>query len=244
MIKKYKDIEFYPLTEETQNVLAPVPSKKCVPDWYKKLKAINRPTFENISMVGALIGQTVKGCPPFFDGLTMGYMQRLWTDVVIKLEPDTTVSFKFARIPQPINVRDHIPDVKLNKDLINVEFTWQHPWGWNLPKGYSAIVIPPFNRFDLPFVGTGGILDAVVHTEISTKELPNVPFYLRKSAFDEKNELFLPMYTPMYQIIPFKRDDWKSTYSEFDKKRTFQLPVEGRFTGGYRKGYWKKKVWK
>jgi hypothetical protein len=69
-----------------------------------------------------------------------------------------------------------------------------------LPEGYSALYTQPFNRFELPFLTTSGIVDNdKVH-------LPGtMPFFVLKGVAG-----ILPAGTPYAQIIPFKREHWES----------------------------------
>jgi hypothetical protein len=79
-------------------------------------------------------------------------------------------------------------------------FAWYPDWAIELPEGYSALYTTPFNRFDLPFLMTTGIVD---NDKIN---LPGtMPFFIIKGF-----EGVIPAGTPYAQIIPFKREDWDS----------------------------------
>ena len=69
-----------------------------------------------------------------------------------------------------------------------------------LPPGYSALYTQPLNRFELPFLTMGGIVDNdKVH-------LPGtMPFFVLKSFTG-----VLPAGTPYAQIFPFCREHWSA----------------------------------
>jgi len=65
----------------------------------------------------------------------------------------------------------------------------------------------------------------------------NVPFFFSKDF-----EGIIPMGTPIAQIIPFKRDDWKSEIINDEVNYQSKIFNIGRvLNGAYRKKSWKKK---
>jgi hypothetical protein len=64
------------------------------------------------------------------------------------------------------------------------------------------------------------------------------PFYI-----DHNFEGIIPLGTPMFQMIPFKRDDWKSTIKEFNiteqKKKSYLSLRE--YWSVYKNHFWQKK---
>lgn len=88
-------------------------------------------------------------------------------------------------------------------------FAWYPDWAVELPEGYSALYTHPLNRFDLPFFMTIGIIDN------DKVNLPGtMPFFIAKGF-----EGTIPAGTPYAQIIPFKREDWKSEIIVEDIKK-------------------------
>ena len=90
----------------------------------------------------------------------------------------------------------------VDESFHSTEFVWQRPWSTILPDGYSAIIMHPLNRVDLPFITMSGIIDfdKSVHAPIG-----NIPFFIKKGFTG-----IIPAGTPMFQLIPFKRDNWNS----------------------------------
>jgi hypothetical protein len=99
-----------------------------------------------------------------------------------------------------IQVRMPMPGFKAPMGYHEVHFAWWADWAVELPAGYSALYSQPFNRFELPFITTSGIIDNdKVH-------LPGtMPFFVAKGF-----QGILPAGTPYAQIIPFKRENWES----------------------------------
>jgi hypothetical protein len=226
-------IVFLPSTKESSLVIEPpVSAKKVVPDWYKKIPAFDskNPEFDSNNEVAKV---TLKMCMPFFDATTGGYIQRTWTDIHIKRN-DNSVSYTFAQKPTIMEARDKT-SIPVTDNFYPIEFIWKNQWNARLPKGYSLLVTHPHNRLDLPFQTLSGIVDAdsFYHTAIG-----NIPFYIQKGF-----EGFIPAGTPMYQLIPVKRDDWQSEVAEYDEKETFRLNhiMARKFYGAYRSMFWHKK---
>lgn len=65
-------------TESLANTPKPLEAKKCIPEWYRKLK----PFSPKQSIVEA---GTVKKCIPFLDAVSHGYIIPLWTDLVVQV---------------------------------------------------------------------------------------------------------------------------------------------------------------
>ena len=82
-------------------------------------------------------------------------------------------------------------------------FHWNINWGPELPKGYSALYIPPLNNFSLPFITTSGIID---NDKLTTTG--RLPFFIKKNF-----EGTIKRGTEYINIIPFKREDWEAEYN-------------------------------
>lgn len=227
-----KEITFCPMSAETETIPPPKPAYHYIPEWYKNIKAFNddekKPTLEN----GFITNRTLKSCMPFLDSLKCGYIQEAWTDIIITFK-DESFSYHYSVGPEPMSYRDTV-SVNLPSVFAPFEFIWRLYWAPKLDDGYSALITQPFNRFDLPFVNTSGIIDAdkFFHTT------GNYPFYVYKDT-----EIFIPQGTPLYQIIPIKRDNWKSDIEDFDEKRSKKRAADAQrmFTGTYKKLFYQKK---
>lgn len=227
------NIEFFPSNELAENTIpCPKPAKLYIPDWYKDIKANN-----DIDLDGSSQSiSDIKRCMPFLDGLTSGYIQETWTEIGIRVNPDGSITYASATKPDIISSRE-ISSTPISNKYYQVEFLWKMHWLPKLPKGWSAIVTSPINRPDLPFTAFTGIIDSDnFHQTDGTGG--NYPFLIEQGF-----QGIIPIGTPMYQIIPFKREDWNSStaqYNEMDSIKKY-LKIKKYFINGYKKVHWQKK---
>jgi hypothetical protein len=226
-------IEFFAGSEEIFNhVPYPKPAKNHIPIWYKQISPIKK---ENVkyNVDGDLEGLNVKSCVPFIDAMTAGYIQETWQEIRISKD-NGTLTYGQPMTPNVIKARPKV-NVEISSNYYPVEFVWQSPWRSKVPKGYSILITHPLNRLDLPFTTMTGFIDAdhYYHTPIG-----NIPVFFHKD-FDGT----LPVGTPMYQIIPIKRDDWKSSQSKFNLLETEkrQREMSSYIWGRYRNFFHQKK---
>lgn len=231
-----KQIKFIPSSQEVADfVESPVPAKTEIPEWYKKVKPF-REKYAEIDDNGFLKNTSVKMCMPFFDALTGGYIQKTWTDIFVKRDSEGNLfDVYYSSTPPIIRVRDSA-NIPVDKDIFyDKEFVWQEPWMPKLPKGYSILYTQPLNRTNLPFLSLSSIVDAdnYYHTSFG-----QYPFYIHKNF-----EGLIPAGTPMYQMIPFKRESWKKSCFKFDseinEKNTRRMV--NNFWGIYKQNFWQKK---
>jgi hypothetical protein len=213
-------IIFVPGTKKIENsVMSPQPAKKFIPDWYKKIKVGK--DFPN-----------VKKCIPFLDSMSSGYIQTTWCDIIVTEEEDELKVFFDSEVP--ILGQRPTSDMPVDQSFYETEFVWQRPWSTILPDGYSAIIMHPLNRVDLPFITISGIIDfdKSIHAPIG-----NIPFFIKKGFTGT-----IPAGTPMFQMIPFKREDWNSenqAYSDIFWQK--KLNERKGISDIYKKRVWQKK---
>lgn len=211
----------------------PQPSKLNVPDWYK-----NNPLNlegSNTAIPNGNISHTFKRCVPFLDSLTMGYMVELWSDVIVRKKPDGLSTFEW-RTPRPVLEERPIEtstELPIPAGHSYQRLAWKVPYYIKTPKNYSVIITHPLNRFDLPFTTLSGVVD--------TNEVMyagNIPFFI-KADF----EGLISKGTPIYQVIPFRREDWSSEEDvnivdegHINRKRSFSV-----INGWYKRNVWKRK---
>lgn len=225
---KAKIIEF---ATEIDFINLPKPARSYIPEWYKKTEKF----FGGKRKLNQLIGSTtVKGCVPFLDAFTTGYILELFQDVEVIKTTDSLSQFRWNSEPEPLEIRNQ----EINSSIpMSIEYTEQH-FAWSLffnfktPKNYSFLITHPLNRFDLPFTTLSGIVDA--DNVISNGKLP---FFLKKDF-----EGIIPKGTPIAQLLPFKRENWKA----IENKKIIEVGKNHKFnsvisTGFYQKNLWKKK---
>ncbi len=228
-------IEFIPSSKDVEDLVEmPVPAKICMPEWYKKIKA--PPKDIDLTIDGPRKKMiNLKSCTPFMDGMTSGFVQRTWTDLNIKKENGELFCYTPAG-PEMIGSRERV-SVPLSNEYVDAEFYWTVPWIPKVPKGYSVLLTQPINRVDSPITSLSAVIDA---DEFYHVGMGQYPCYLKKDF-----EGLIPAGTPMYQIIPFKRDSWKSEaikYNETDTKKREFVYLRSLW-GIYKSKFWKRKTY-
>jgi hypothetical protein len=231
-----KTIEFYPTDRETEtNIPAPKPAKDYLPQWYKDTKIFDGvgPKFEN----GVISNKTVKSCIPFFDAYASGYIQETWCDIYVSAKDEYSFQYQFANTP-PIVSHVERNSIKVSDEFLKIEFRWNTYWIPKLPKEYSLLFTHPLNRIDLPFTSVSGIIDSdyFYHSPYG-----NYPFYIKRGF-----EGIIPAGTPMFQMIPIKRESWQSKVMPLDEReRDIRAAQTSKvFIGSYKRFFHKKKNYK
>lgn len=240
---KSKKITFKPLSKLAEGVVPrPMPAGKYVPDWWKKIPAFKNGGSPDLNSGSEFtLEPSVKMCVPFADTFRFGYIQVTWADIYIKPHEFNEDDFEFytADGPQMFDVRDNlqIPHAKSNSTYYPIELEWKTQWVPKLPRGYSALLIHPLNREDLPFTTLSGVVDADKYHHDADG---NHPFYLKKGFSG-----IIPAGTPMYQIVPFKREDWESETEAYSEQVVYDgLKAHNKFWGSYKDRFWTKKNFK
>ena len=218
---------------------APGPVIKTIPDWYRKADRFVINPHTNEPWIDPRDGGKVptwKACPAVFDIMGTGYVYKTPCDIEVS-EIGGKVSIKVSD-PQNqdfVGARPAMPQFVPPQGYHEDHFAWWADWAVELPEGYSALYSQPFNRFELPFLTTSGIIDNdKVH-------LPGtMPFFIVKGFTGT-----IPAGTPYAQILPFKRENWVSevqtdlSYEQMVEKNT-ENSNKYRVPNG---GVYQKEVW-
>lgn len=238
-----KTIKFNPVSDLARlSVPAPSPARQSIPEWYKSIPAFNNGGKALFNQDGKT-DKSVKFCAPFGDALNLGYVQKTWQEINIStFGTGDELSFEYHYPTNPAILVDRgLPQhsISFSNEFHETNLAWHPQWCPELPEGYSAIITHPLNRMDLPFYTLTGILDADSYK--IAEDISNLPFLLKKDFNG-----IIPIGTPMYQIIPFKRDDWESFSNEYDPdfQSHSNQKLRRYFWGGYKKTHWKKKTFK
>jgi hypothetical protein len=233
MIKLNTKVIKYGMKEEDANVEGLVPSRKHIPEWYKKL-----PSFlgSNGPMIRPeVVNKTAKLCVPYLDSISSGYIIELWQDIEVVRKHGTLQIF-WAADPKVLDQRDAAPasTFPIPEGHDATHFTWQIPVAIQTPIGYSCFVTHPINRFDLPFT----TLSAIVDTDVNPMGKGSIPFFLKKDF-----EGIIPRGTPLLQVIPFKRDNWTAKEDNALYKASERMSLLSRSVayGFYKKTGWSRK---
>jgi hypothetical protein len=230
----------------------PVPIKFNIPEWYKKL------THNETK-------RTVKGCMPFLDTLTSGYLLKIPQDFYLhhnidnKNEKGTIIKDSFhifgmqsnsqLLFAKNINLNsltdthtawqlDGSPLVEKNKNLPFYKI--YNPWTIKTPPGYSCLFVSPLNNSDDRF----SIIPGIVDTDTFTNEI-NFPIVINGDKYPVL-ETTIKKGTPYVQVIPFKRDAWKMSLKPRKSKeiQNSRLFYHLNLLNNYKNKYWNKKSWK
>jgi len=224
----------------------PIPCKLNIPDWYKKLEH----TIEN---------RTIKGCMPFLDTLTAGYILKMPVDYYIEHNVDTigvkNTGFESSQIntdlADEINLNynkfgsfhattqvKESPLLEKNKNLPIHKIN--NPWFIKKPPGYSTLFVSPLNNSDDRF----SIISGIVETDTFNIEI-NFPIIVNGDKYPTLKTT-IKRGTPYCQVIPFKRDKWKMKIDPISKetKKTNMFFLKKLFINNYKEHFWKKKSWK
>lgn len=187
----------------TESKSLPTPILKTLPEWYKNADRFARkPDGEHWSGPDGGKIPTWKACPAIYDIMGSGYVYKTPCDIEFYINDAGVLS---ARVEDPmyqdfVSQRFPMPQFTHPHGYEQVHFAWWADWAVSLPEGYSALYSQPFNRYELPFITTNGIIDN------DKVNLPGtMPFFVQKGWTG-----VLPAGTPYAQILPFKREDWDS----------------------------------
>jgi hypothetical protein len=234
-------VQFEPFDKEAELLFEmPKPAAKSIPGWYKDMAVhMDGEKTTGLSKTTNVVSNlTLKGCSPFLDALTSGYMFELPFDIEFRRNKEGMINIRWATNVNYIGSHgpDQAPGLPGPVGGSETLLKWRPGWRIITPKGYSALFTHPLNRHDLPFRTFSGVVDTDMY-ELGVE----FPFQLLNNI--EEDIFILKKGTPICQVIPFKREDWKSEEVPFDedanKKNGFKLKSE--IVRSYKKQFWKKK---
>lgn len=226
----------------------PIPTKLNIPEWFKKLEH-------------SVLNKTIKGCMPFLDTITSGYLLKMPQDLYIRhnvenenKQKDSFQTFGLNEVgflldAKSINLNSGVsshsikqvegsPFIDKNKNLPFYKIS--NPWTIKTPKGYSCLFVPPLNNSDDRF----SIIPGIVDTDVHPIEI-NFPIIINGDKYPIL-ETLIKKGTPYVQIIPFKRDNWKMVVKSKEQKiiQTNKIFYGLSVINRYKDKFWKKKSWK
>jgi hypothetical protein len=220
----------------------PEPASKNLPTWYK-----NQPAYFNNDKIVVNGSQklTVKKCIAFFDIISSGYILKCPVDIYIDTTQDNPIfeispQFNQLKIPlianHSVEQISHYPIDEENelKFLLRINMVWVI----STPKNYSCLFINPQHSDPLPIKAVSAVIDT---DDFYSDGLFS---FVVKKGFKG----IIKKGTPLVQVIPFKRENWDSVINQnFDvnnKLKHQRFKIRTMFNGGYKKYFWKKKVYK
>ena len=230
----------------------PIPAKLNIPEWYKNLEH-------------SILNRTIKGCMPFLDSLTAGYVLKMPQDFYVRHNvdnknekgekiKDSFQTFGLHDVQQLLHVKsinlnsgldmhsikqvEGSPFIEKNKNLPFYKIL--NPWKIKTPKGYSCLFLPPLNNSDDRF----SIIPGIVDTDIFPNEI-NFPIIINGDKYSVL-ETTIKKGTPYVQVRPFKRDNWQIKLKSIKQKevQNSRLFYGLKVINNYKERYWNKKLWK
>lgn len=235
-------INFQPANKESAILFEmPKPAVQKLPNWYKEM-----PTYmDNESAPGlssttnAVSNFTAKGCSPFLDAMSAGYIFELPFDIEFRKNRDGAVNIRWAAPVDLLGTHapEQAPGLPVPFGGNETILKWKMGWRMITPDGWSTLFTHPINRHDLPF----RVLSGIVDTDTYPLEV-QIPFQMLNTI--EKNIFIMEKGTPICQAIPIKREDWQSgQFVEFNEdeylKSVFEL--KSKIVRSYKTKFWNKK---
>lgn len=232
------EIKFRPFTDKKEILLKPYPAVQNLPEWYKKLSPYIEGDKEQNNPDGTK-NITIKRCNPVGDALGAGYFLILENTIQVQKNITGVPAIVWQRGgPQYVSEhsKEQIDLALIPEGFSEQPFKFKNDWSIETPKGYSVLITHPLNRNAEPFLTLSGIVDTdTYHNSIQ------LPFLIRKDF-----EGFIESGTPIAQVIPFKRDNWKAKF--FDHNPEFVETEKASFYRSlhrhYKRFHWKRKEFK
>lgn len=239
-------IDFILVDSEKENKFLEVKTAaELIPQWFKDI-----PSKTKLRESDNKEDLTVKRCIPILDALTTGYFLVTTEDYIFNYDIDSESStIQGNKNIQNKSITMHpisqLGDMPVSDEFIKYAYKWGNQYVIKTPPGYSVLFTHPLNYHYLPFYTLSGVVDT------DTYIMPVLFPFMMKNNFSG----VIPAGTPVVQIVPFKRDDWKSNVYdnppvEFKSKGKIARDLyeqerydkEGNALGGmYKRDYRKKK---
>ena len=233
-----KKIFFKETTIVAKHILQmPKPATNHVPKWYKDDKLFTNGHNDFIKKYRDMADGTYKLCVPLVDSLTAGYIFVTSCDMIVTNTSKNgyvpLFQWKVDWTPVDMQPKETLGNFPIPFAHNSTSFRWTTDWQVVTPIGYSLWVTHPSNRYDLPFTTINGFVDTDKH--------PNsilFPFFIRDGF-----EGIIPEGTPIAQVIPVKRDIWKSEKIDYDPEKEFinKNIMKTNIVRTYKNKFWSKK---
>lgn len=226
-----KIIRFF-AKKEYQSIGQPIAIKKLLPDWYRESE------FDFVDPRTGELSEGLKRCVPFLDAMLSGYALVTPIDIFVSKNEDGSLKLGW-------NSSDIFADFITERPKGSGEKMPRPPghypnhlafrgfWGFKTPRGYSLLITHPFNRHDLPWTITSGLVDA---DKYSTSG--NIPFFIKEDFVG-----MIPAGTPFAQLVPIKRSKWSSIKN--DQGLLYLEDIQGQIVRrpgkSYKKLFWQRK---
>lgn len=199
----------------------------------------------HVCQVGPL--NTIKNCPAVSDTISSGYVVYCPVDVSVNAtEQNLQISTPSLHRSELSNLERNLVGQHTSKQMSGFSAPEGYHnnvikintfWGIRTDPGYSVLITKVLNRNDLPYIA----VDAIVDTDSYTSRFPY-------SLWIQNNfNGIIRAGSPLFQVIPFKREDWKMNLIQFPDKESHTIQdvkISTMLNNGYRRFFWKKKRFK
>ena len=228
---KIVDIEFLIHPDFEDVFPAPEPASRFLPDYYKNMPAIAAGTNENpVFNDRGEPSQTMKKCMPVLDSMSLGYIIPVPTEIFCASSGDFGKQFtwpadNFSAIQS--HPEGQFPGLPVPEEYDDSSaYKFINPWKIKTPPGYSVLFTQPMWHYDLPYHVFPGVVDTDAHP-VSV----NFPFLMRRNFHG-----LIKRGSPMVQVIPFKREPFKSQLGlrDVESEKKIWARAKTQFTNNYK----------
>lgn len=218
----------------------PEPASNFIPEWWKNaspyIKSPQNPDGKKLIISNSESNASFKKCQPMLDAISSGYIFTLHSDVKIEqVDGSPYISWRMQADVFSLHSHQEV-EVPEGYDKEST-FKFHNPWIPKLPKGYSALITSCIGYPNPIFKPISAIID------YDKSMHPLFPPMFIKSGF----EGIVEKGTPMFQLIPFKRDNWESSFSYLENNEFRSImarDVKATIVNNYIKNFWEKKNFK
>ena len=205
-------IEFIASSEHVLKVREhPKPASDFIPQWWKEMPTHS--SEDKKFRLNPYPSVTAKRCFPLLDSMTAGYIVTLWADLLVSKDKNNNKTVQWntvEKICEPWE-KNQSSNYEITEGYSDTVFKYYHGWKIKTPKEYSCLITHPFGYPNLPIKTLTGIVDTdMLETHA------NSPFLIKKDF-----EGIIEKGTPMFQVIPFKRDNWVSSITNDTEENFF-----------------------
>jgi hypothetical protein len=212
----------------------PYPASQNIPTWWRNMTPYKiddeNPEGKKFKIRNRIPNTSPKKCVPMLDALTSGYLIPLWADIFIE-QTDENPLLNWRTTRDVFQIHGDTSMIETPRGYHKQVFKFMNVWSILTPPGYSCLISAPSG-----FRQTGlQALPAVIDTDRSTLELL-FPMWVQNdfNGIVEKG-------TPLVQVTPFKRSEWKAEYTHY-KHNEYQN-LEDKTFNGTLSNHYVKKVW-
>jgi hypothetical protein len=219
----------------------PFPASQAIPEWWREMTPYEKseisPEGKKIIVNNRMSNTTFKKCTPMLDALSSGYIIPLWSDVQIR-QVDGFPEITWRTESNVFELHGGSSwMVQTPTGFNKTVFKYLNTWIPITPKGYSVLVTNPFGYRDGPFSAIPGVVDS---DKLTIELLP--PMWVKEGF-----EGIVEKGTPLIQITPFKRQEWKAEFEYFEndeqtilREKTFNSNIVNHYV----RNVWSKKTYK